>query len=943
MVGRADEMAGLRSAIEASDRDGVSLVLVGGEAGVGKSRLVREVAQWANAQQYEVAEGACLPLGLTLPYGPFVDVLGDDLSAPRDASRLVMFRQVADTLVARARSGPLVVILEDLHWADASTCDLMAFCGRVLADEPVLLVGTHRLEETTVEGPLGALLAELGSTPWLRRVDLSPLTEGETAEQVAGIRGTDPSAELVSRVYSMSAGNPFFAEELLAADPVAERLPHTIRAAVMTRLGRLGEDARRVAQVLAVAESTMRRPLLLAACELAAERVDAGIRELAASALVVADDDGYAFRHALAAEVVRNDLGPAARTAGHRRLAQLLTDQPGLAADASPAVAAAERAHHWEAAGEPARALAEAVAAAEAAEAALAPAEVQAQAERALRLWDRVPNPDAIAGSDRVGLLEWAGRAALEASRFERAGALLASARAGLGHERDPVRLADVLLRLSIVERNLGRMDEGMRLVDEAVNVLPNDPPSATLADVLARKADYENGQRHHLEAIAVARRAITVAEATGNVEAEGSARLALGWAIEATAGDDDESLAQMRHGLDLVRTSSDLRLRAVASHLTAAMLRTANRFEEAVTVARQAYDELLRLGGDPDRLSWLRLAQAQGLQRLGSFREARALLDGDEAWPGLADVIRQISLVEISIVEGELARAREIFEGLTRDPRSDEIQFLGPLTSLTMELCTAEGRWDEAQQALEELLEVAKDGRTEFDFRDCANGLRLQADRREAGLGDGDTAAVVEQLLSALRKQNDIESRRGRPEAASYTALAEADAGRASGADDPALWQAAVAATDGTAERWPQAYARYRQAIALLTTNGSKTEATELLAESRALTTAMGADALTVEVDATLERFRLSPVDEPRPVDPLARYGLTAREVEVLALVAAGASNREIGERLFISDKTASVHVRNILRKLDVKTRTQAAAVAFRAGLEPAPPAAPV
>jgi DNA-binding CsgD family transcriptional regulator/tetratricopeptide (TPR) repeat protein len=911
-------------------------MLVGGDAGLGKTRLVGEAAGWAAGTGRTVIEGACLPLGQSLPYGPFAEMLGPDLFiGSGTADRLALFRAVADALAARAAGGCLVVILEDLHWADASTCDLLMFCARVLASQPILIIGTYRSDQSAASTPFGTVLADLGSAPWLRQHELSPLTWSQTAEQIAGILDADPPGNLVDRVYVRCGGNPFYAEELLAADPSAEQLPPTLQVAVLSRLDHLGHGARIVARVLAVAGPRVHRQLLLAACELDPPSIDAGVAALTAGGLVRPVESGYEFRHALAREVVLTALGPAERTAIHRRLAELLTARPVLAATSSPASLAAERAYHWESAGESARAFRETLAEASAAEAVMAPAEALAALEHALKLYDQLAGQSALDGADRVTLLERAGNVAIATSRHDRAIELLTPARASVDPAADPHRLATILTQLSVAEREQGRLDRSATLLAEAAGMLTG-PPSAALATVLARQADLHLLQLRYHDCMKVSRRAISVADAAGAPEAEGIARLARGRAIcWAATGSDEEGVAEMRRGLGLVRQHGDLRTRTLAIYHTALVLRSLSRFDDALAVARDGHEELTRLGASPDRLIMLQLAQAQALQRLGRLAEAEFLLIAAEPSPTVAEIIRQVALVEICVLRGRLAQARGIFTGLLSDPRCREPLFQDVLSSLRAELLAAEWQWDEARRhCLAGLRAAGADDA--FGYRDCAFGLRLEADRAEAGFADDRTPATVRELLAALRVLTERAERRPqpRPEATCYTALAEAHAARALGRDAPRLWQLAVAAAGVSTEPWPQAYARYRLGVALLAAGGSRAEGGALLTAAKQIAAGMGAAPLAEEITAAADRFRVTADTRPPAADPLERYQLTPRETEVLALVASGASNGEIASTLFIGAKTASVHVTHILRKLGVSTRTQAAVIAYRGGL---------
>lgn len=943
-VGRAEERTRLRRALAAVGPNRARLVLVAGEAGLGKSRLVADALEWARQHGMIVLEGACLPLGETVPYGPFVEMLGADVFlGPEAIDRLRLFRVVADGLADRAGPASLVVVVEDLHWADASTCDLVVFCARVLGAERLVLVGTYRREEVPPSGPLARLLGELGAAPWVERIELTTFTPDETAELVAAVRGDDAPGELVDRVHIRSGGNPFFAEELLAMGASVDQLPDTVRGAVLARLARLGPAARTVAGVVAVAGPRVHPDLVVAASGLDPVAVDEAVAGLVANGLVVADEKGFGFRHSLAQEAVAANLGPGERAAVHRGVAELLSVRHELACSPAPGSAAAERAHHWEAAGTPTRALAEAMRAVAETNARLAPAEALAHLEQVLRLCDRVPHPTEIVDTDRASLMERAGDAAIAAGRYERASELLRGARHELGDGGEPHRLALVVAQLSVAERLGGRLEEANTLIDEAARIIPAEPPTPELAFVLARQAYDWIGTRHEVSGLVpLAHRAVAVAAAVDQPTDEAVALMALGWGlVYATGEDDEEGLAAYRRALELARRHGDLRTRAMIVFNNAHLYRSLDRLDDALAVALDAYRELARLGAPPEHLSIVAASAAGTLIAVGRLDDAERLLTGVDPSPGLGDWHRRCRLIEVCLLRGRLRQARALFDGWVHDL---DVRPLRAQTAVVgVPLAAAEARWEDARaRALEGLRASVTDwAALPFPGYDLAvligaQGLRAEADRREAGAADAGAPRAVEELDAGVHALHHAQRKvYGRPrgtDAACNAAMAEADAARARGRDDPARWRAAVAAADATQQPWPRAYARLRLACALLTSGGARAEATELLRGAHGLGATLGAYLLVRDIEAAATRFRVALAAEAA-TDPLARFGLTAREQEVLALVAAGLSNREIADALYISVKTASVHVTNILRKLGVTNRVQAAAIAHRSG----------
>ena len=340
-VGRAEERAALA---------GGGFVLVAGEPGVGKSRLVREAARG------DARFGFCR--GPEFPYAPLVEALG---SLPQGTIRPQVFEAL------RARLGQGVLVVEDLHWADPSTLAFLVFLART---ESRSLIATYRSDELHRRHPLRPVLAELERAPGVRRIALEPFTRDEVAEQVAAIRGHAPDDELVGRLYARGHGNPLCTEELLAAPG---RLPASLRDAVAERFARLPAAAREIVRVAAVAG----RPIGQAQLAAVAGRAIEGAQEAVAHQILVARP-AYAFRHSLVREAIYEELLPGERTALHAALAPTF-DSP------------AERAHHWRGAQDLPLALEASVAAGLEAQRVFAHREALGHFERALALWERVP------------------------------------------------------------------------------------------------------------------------------------------------------------------------------------------------------------------------------------------------------------------------------------------------------------------------------------------------------------------------------------------------------------------------------------------------------------------------------------------------------------------------------------------------------------------------
>jgi predicted ATPase len=349
-VGRTQELARLLAALEQAEQGRPAVVLVAGDAGVGKTRLLDELAHQARQRRAQVMVGGCLEVGdVGLPYVPVIAALrgfaaeadNDELLAaaakglPRlgqllpelpdqEASnaalgegleQLQLFDAVGSLLSRLAEHAPLLLVLEDLHWADSSTRKLLAFLHQTLRTGRLLLVASYRSDELHHRHPSRRWLAEFGRRPGVARLELGPLTRAELAEHLAALRGRRLSAVELARIFDRSEGNPFYAGELLAvgADRAEVALPPALADVVLSRVETLSDAALRVLRVAAVAGRRVSHRLLVAAAGRPEPEVEAGLREAVAARLLVAEAAGesYSFRHALLQEACYGNLLPA--------------------------------------------------------------------------------------------------------------------------------------------------------------------------------------------------------------------------------------------------------------------------------------------------------------------------------------------------------------------------------------------------------------------------------------------------------------------------------------------------------------------------------------------------------------------------------------------------------------------------------------------------------
>jgi predicted ATPase len=476
-VGRAEELARLLAALERAGQGQPSMVLVAGDAGVGKTRLVAELADQARQRGTRVLVGGCLEVGdVGLPYVPVIAALrslgaeieGEELlgtaakglpglgrllpelaeetattAVGGDFDQLQVFDAVRALLVRLAERAPVLLVLEDLHWADPSTRELLVFLHRTLHVGRVLMIGSYRADELFRRHPLRPWLAELSRRPDIEHLALGPFSRSELAEHLASVRGQLLPAAAVDRILARSEGNPFYAEELLAAgaDQAAVLLPWSLAEVLLGRVEGLSDPAKQLLRAAAVAGRQVGHGLLAQAAGLSELELEQALREAIDARLVVADaaSERYGFRHALLQEALYGDLLPSERVRLHATFARLLVE----AADASDGDGmvgpAAELAYHCLASHDVAGALRASVQAAAEAEAAAAPAEVLRHLEQALALWQQVADAVAVTGSDRVGLLLRAAEAASDAGDRERAVALTQEAIEGIDPATEPL------------------------------------------------------------------------------------------------------------------------------------------------------------------------------------------------------------------------------------------------------------------------------------------------------------------------------------------------------------------------------------------------------------------------------------------------------------------------------------------------------------------------
>lgn len=972
LVGRDAELAKLLDLLADARSGRPRLVLVGGDAGVGKSRLLAEFTTHAAEEGARTLVGRCVDLGEGgIPFAPFaqvfataVDLLGrvrapevlgparhelarivPQLAAaggdvpPRtaDDQRARLFGAVVDAFRGLVRSwAPLVIALEDLHWARGSTLDLLNYVVRNLVDEQLLMLATFRSDELHRRHPLRPVLGELSRLPEVHRFELEALTDVQLAELIAAILGGQPDAALVADIAARSAGNPFYAEELVAASREGRpgHLGPVLHDVVVTRIDRLPEATRDVVEIAAVAGPSVHHQLLTELTDHTTGEMARVLRPAVEHHILRVEDDTYRFRHELVREVVTDELLPSRRTELHRRTAQVLEAQPQLAAGGREHVDGA-LAHHWHAAGDADRAFHASLRAAERSREAAAFAEALDHYERALGSWDLV----GVESPGRGAVLEEAATAAGAAGRYQRS---IAHLRAALDATTDPGHEADLRRRLAFalwwsVGDHYGALEE----TRHAHGLVGGGPPSPLKAEVIGTRARLLLVDRDR-DAIPLAGEAVEIARTIGDRTAESHALNTLGTAL-AQSGAVEEGVDLLREALALARDLGDAGATGRAfNNLFVTLRDTIPRDREAVDeVGDRALDWLL--AGDhaheegPHIVVAAALADDAGMEGCWERAErlvewmARHHLEGHDA------AYFANSRARLRWMQGRLDEAAADTRRLHRLAGHGR-WFAGWAYALDALIAAARGQLDDVRSAVDEGRRVIAsrghaDDPTVMALRllrvlvhaevDAARATGEPRTSKHAGRA-GEAVAAMRALLAEERPITPGELDR----ASMYQRLAEAELTRATG-PDPDAWRSVL---EHTPFPYWQVHTRWRLAEALLD-RGSRDESQAALRAAQQAAIELGAAGLRAGIEALARRARL-----PLPgveVADAGDLGLTPREAEVLELVAAGRTNREIGAALYITAKTASVHVSNILAKLRVDDRYQAADRARELGLD--------
>jgi DNA-binding CsgD family transcriptional regulator/tetratricopeptide (TPR) repeat protein len=1014
-IARATELAALADALERADHGHPSVVVIGGEAGVGKTRLLEEFAA-ASRERALVLVGRCFPSWQRgLPYAPFGDLFRDlrRKVPPPEFKRLlgpaivglgpiVPFldaeeappdrNEAAETrAVARARffelilgivdrlqvSGPTVVAIDDCQWADRASLDLLGFLARCVRDGRLLLVLVLQTDDLSIDDPVVAKLGQIERGATVQRMELSRFTRSQLVALMTSILGAPPDDRFVDRVAARSDGNAFFAEELVAAVRRGEatEVPPVLDDLLRARVATVSQSTRLVLRVAALVGMAIDDDLVAAVSGFPPEGVATALHEAADRGLIVrtaGGRGGFAFRHRLLQESIARDLLPGEERRLHAACAGALEELP------LPSLVAGETARHWVLADRPDRALPAMVTAGLEAERRFAFADARRYLEEALALAGILP-PVGEVPLDGIGILQHAADDAVLAGDAPAAVALARRALAELGEGGDRRRAASIHDRLRWYLWEAGDREGAEQALDEALRLVPSEPPSGTRARVLGHSSWLRLRSGRLPESLALAEEAVEVARSCGALPDLAFALGVRGW-VRAMVGRVDDGLSDLREALAIAEFVESPEGRGLGLAYLARVLLYVGRVEEAASTALQGLETVRAIGLERTYGPSFAATGAAAAYLAGRWDEAASLSGrslamaaaGPEAiWPGVVAMRLAAGRGDEALMEAGRA-ASDPFLAATTD-RIQAAWYRLALMEANLwadPADRAEGGFEIALAAVRELPPDLLDEPAASSF---ALAARAAADRAETAriTHDAATLATLETTVSELlsewhRRRASLGAAVPYPEFVAATEpLVEAEVGRATGVHDPGRWEAAAEAFDRLGIAHLAAYALYRQAEATLLDGGEPSLASVQARRTaaagpleRALEVADGIRArpLVTAARRLASRARLhiaragTATARPgpaavsdRPSNEAAAFiasrQLTPRELEVLKLVASGWSNGEIATALFISRKTASVHVSNVLGKLGVADRIEAASLAQRAGIEGPPP----
>jgi DNA-binding CsgD family transcriptional regulator/tetratricopeptide (TPR) repeat protein len=946
LIGRSAELAVIDTLLAGLGESGhpatAQCLLVGGEAGVGKTRLLTELARMARARGYGVAMGACVENGAEiLPLNAVVQLLESlavsgftsavpipagvaDQGAGVEPARL--FQAVTKVLADAAATRPVVAIFEDLHWADESTRDLLGVLVPRVSTERVLLVGTYRTDELTDRHALLPLLARIERSVPAERIGLGPLSRAEIGALAAEILGAAPGAADLDALYARGSGSPFFTEELLIDGLGSDTIPDSLRQVVLARCRSLADGAAATTlDAAALLSPPIDDVVLRGTAGLSVADYEAALDALAEKGLLVGDTHARNFRHELVREVIARELPPGRRSRLHRRAADALAAfQPQRAG---------EVARHRLASADQPGALESLVEAGRAALAMGAAAEAAGHLGRALELWDRVPDAAARAGLSRGAHLRMAATAALRSRRVDRAVELGHLAAVALEQDGSAVG-GEAWYELSVYRWNAA-VPGVLAALDRARTLTATDPPSALSAHIDHDLSYHATMRGDHAAAAQLARRALETARLAGSPGVVAAVMSSL--AERRAERGDPSGVDELKAAIDAARDEDDITDVAKAVANLTYCLAQLGREEETPPIFQSWIDRIVGHGLDGTAGLFLRVNTLDAYEAIGEWDKVQQLVDEmfaryDDASLRRTSAGLATNWGQVLVGRGEYELASSLFLRGHEEFQSGYYKgSWGGLLSGLVELGSRGVIPPVGDDEIETMLGHALPGEAVSSARAVATACRFRVDRHSGPAA----IATAQGWLTTVAWAVDEHWVTTPPALANWLDQARAELAAAAGQLPEPSWGTIAQRWRQLGRPYPEAYATYRQADAELRAGTGRSRATKQavtvwLRRAHEIAESLGAAPLLADVADLARRARLDlAATGPQEPAPPAPFGLTDREVEVLRLVAEGRTDREIAAELFISRKTASLHVSRILRKVQATNRFEAAAIA--------------